>query len=126
MGIVNGVHILIYTANPDADRAFFRDVLGFKHVDAGHGWLIFGLPPAEAAFHPIDGSGTSAQADRMIGSHVYLMCDDLRATIADLAQKNVVCTAVKEERWGIRTTVPLPSGGEVGLYQPLHPVAYNL
>jgi predicted enzyme related to lactoylglutathione lyase len=124
--MVNGAHILIYTTDPEADRAFFRDVLQFPSVDVGGGWLIFALPPAEAAFHPIDGSGMPAQADRMIGSHVYLMCDDLRATIADLAKKNVVCAAVQEERWGTRTTVSLPSGAEIGLYQPKHETALNL
>ena len=125
--MVNGVHVLIYTPDPDADRAFFRDVLGFKAVDVGHGWLIFALPPAEAAFHPLD-SGTEQQqtGDAMVRAEMYLMCADVRATVADLAAKGVVCGALATERWGIRTTVPLPSGRRVGLYQPMHETAHAL
>src|SRR5215831_5471613 len=127
MSIVNAVHVLINTTNPEADRAFFRDVLGFKYVDIGHGWLIFGLPPAEAAFHPADGeSGQQHAGHQVLGAVVYLMCDDLNATMKALAAKNVACTEIETERWGIRTTVRLPSGGELGLYQPTHQVAYNL
>jgi catechol 2,3-dioxygenase-like lactoylglutathione lyase family enzyme len=127
MAIVNGVHILIYSSNAEADRGFFRDVLGFKYVDVGHGWLIFGLPPAEAAFHPVDGNaGQHPAGHAMLGSVVYLMCDDLTATIKALAAKHVACTEVQKEQWGIRTTVKLPSGGEFGLYQPTHEVAYKL
>src|SRR5262249_33183383 len=124
MGLVNGVHVLIYTTNPEADRAFFRDILGFRHLDIGHGWLIFGLPPAEAAFHPIDGPAASTHAGhQLLTSHVYLMCDDVRATVDALAAKNVPCTEIETEDWGIRTTVRLPSGGELGLYQPTHETA---
>jgi len=127
MGIVNGVHILIYTTNPEADRAFFREILGFKYVDVGRGWLIFGLPPAEAAFHPVDGNaGQQHAGHQMLASVVYLMCDDLEATVKALAAKKVACTAIEKERWGIRTTVRLPSGGELGLYQPTHETALNL
>jgi catechol 2,3-dioxygenase-like lactoylglutathione lyase family enzyme len=127
MAIVNGTHVLIYTSDPAADRGFFRDVLGFKYVDVGHGWLIFALPPAEAAFHPIEGdAGQTHAGHAMIASVVYLMCDDLTATIKALAAKNVACTEVQKEQWGIRTTVRLPSGGEIGLYQPTHEVAYKL
>jgi catechol 2,3-dioxygenase-like lactoylglutathione lyase family enzyme len=126
MALVNGVHLLIYSPNPDADRAFLRDVLGFKYVDVGHGWLIFGMPPAEAACHPLDPGDATAQPHGMLDSHVYLMCDDLDATIAALAEKGVNCTAVQKENWGVRTTIRMPSGGEIGLYQPRHPVAYNL
>ncbi len=127
MGIVNGVHVLIYTANPDADRAFFRDVLGFKHVDVGHGWLIFALPPAEAAFHPVDGgAGQKHAGHQMLSSVVYLMCDDLEATVKALAARTIACTEIEKVNWGIRTTVRLPSGGEIGLYQPTHETALNL
>jgi catechol 2,3-dioxygenase-like lactoylglutathione lyase family enzyme len=127
MTLINGVHVLIYTSNPETDRAFFRDVLGFKYVDVGHGWLIFGLPPAEAAFHPIDGNAGERHAGHhMLGSVVYLMCADLQATVTSLAAKNVRCTEVETEAWGIRTTVRLPSGGEIGLYQPTHDTAFNL
>ncbi len=122
--MVNGVHILFYTANPEADRAFFRDVLQFASVDAGGGWLIFALPPAEAAFHPVgDHAGQQPAGHQMLGAVVYLMCDNLRATIASLAASNVRCTAITEQRWGTTTTIALPSGGEIGLYQPSHPTA---
>jgi catechol 2,3-dioxygenase-like lactoylglutathione lyase family enzyme len=125
--MVNGVHVLIYTADPDADRAFVRDVLGFAAVDAGHGWLIFALPPAEAAFHPVgDAAGPRQHGDAMLRADVYLMCADLRATIAALAEKGVACDAIATERWGIRTAIPLPSGGRVGLYQPTHETALHL
>ena len=128
MALVNGIHLLMFSSNPDADRAFFRDVLGFKHVDVGHGWLIFGLPPAEAAFHPIDSAATATThaGHRMLDSAVYLMCDDLQATIAALAAKKIACTEIEKENWGIRTTVRLPSGGELGLYQPTHETALAL
>jgi catechol 2,3-dioxygenase-like lactoylglutathione lyase family enzyme len=126
MAIVNGVHILIYSPNPEADRAFLRDVLGFKHVDVGHGWLIFGLPPAEAACHPIDAADAGpTHGHHMLDSHVYLMCEDLSASIAALADKGVTCSTVQQENWGLRTTIHLPSGGELGLYQPRHEVAYS-
>jgi catechol 2,3-dioxygenase-like lactoylglutathione lyase family enzyme len=126
--MVNGVHVLVYTSNPDADRAFFRDVLGFKYVDVGHGWLIFALPPAEAAFHPLDDSpsGQLHAPQKMLGAVVYLMCDDVRATVKTLGAKGVTCTEIEEERWGLRTTVRMPSGGEIGLYQPKHETALNL
>jgi catechol 2,3-dioxygenase-like lactoylglutathione lyase family enzyme len=115
--MIFGAHILFYTADPEADRAFFRDVLEFPYVDVGHGWLIFALPPAEAALHPAEGEPRA---------EVYLMCDDLRALVASLQEKNVRCTEISEAPWGIRTTIVLPSGGEIGLYQPLHPTALGL
>lgn len=124
--MINGAHVLLYSQNPEADRTFFRDVLGFPHVDVGHGWLIFALPSSEVALHPDDGSNTKHTGHEMLTSHLYLMCDDLKETIASLAQKNVACTEVETERWGIRTTVRLPSGGEIGLYQPTHPTALGL
>jgi catechol 2,3-dioxygenase-like lactoylglutathione lyase family enzyme len=126
--MVNGVHVLINTPNPDADRVFFREVLGFKLVDVGHGWLIFALPPAEAAFHPIDAGASGGQhaGHAMLGAVVYLMCDNLDATIAALGAKGVACTEIEKEPWGIRTTVRMPSGGEIGLYQPTHETALHL
>jgi catechol 2,3-dioxygenase-like lactoylglutathione lyase family enzyme len=120
--MINGTHIVIYTANPDADRAFFRDVLGFRAVDAGHGWLIFAAPPAELAFHPAEAMAPPA-GEKMLTAHVYLMCDDVRRTVKELEAKNVRCSGISEERWGLRTTIALPGGGEVGLYQPMHPTA---
>jgi|SRR5271154_7014435 len=110
--MISGSHIVVYSKNAEADRDFFRDVLEFPSVDAGHGWLIFGLPPAEAAFHPGVENGVH---------EMYLMCDDIHAEIKALAQKGVVCSAIKEERWGSVTKIPLPGGGQVGLYQPKHP-----
>jgi catechol 2,3-dioxygenase-like lactoylglutathione lyase family enzyme len=111
--MINGAHIIVYSKDADADRAFFRDVLKFPAVDAGHGWLIFALPPAEAAFHP-------GENDR---HELYLMCDDLQATMDELRDRTVECGAVKEERWGSLTTILLPGGGKIGLYQPKHPIA---
>src|SRR6476660_9622615 len=111
--MILGTHVLIYTTNPEADRTFFRDVLDLRSVDIGHGWIIFKLPPAELAVHPGDGDFAHRHAGHVMpGALVYLMCDDLKATMADLAKKNVVCTEVETENWGIRTTVKMPSGGE--------------
>jgi catechol 2,3-dioxygenase-like lactoylglutathione lyase family enzyme len=125
--MINGAHVLLYSRDPDADRAFFTNVLELKSVDAGRGWLIFALPPAEAALHPTEDAVERELAGReLLGSVLYFMCDDLDATISKLAAKQVTCTPVSREPWGIRTTIPLPSGGEVGLYQPTHPTALNL
>ena len=125
--MILGAHVLIYTTNPDADRAFFRDVLEFQGIDIGGGWLIFKLPPSELALHPGDGQFAQRHADHVMpGALVYLMCDDLQATIASLAKKNVQCTDVETEEWGIRTTICMPSGGEMGLYQATHKTALDL
>jgi catechol 2,3-dioxygenase-like lactoylglutathione lyase family enzyme len=119
--MIFGAHVILYSKNAEADRAFFRDILGFKSVDAGHGWLIFALPPAEAAFHPDEKS--DEKNDR---HELYLMCDDLKAEMSALKTKGVTCSAVQEARWGSITKVKLPSGGHVGLYQPKHPIALSL
>jgi predicted enzyme related to lactoylglutathione lyase len=125
--MINGAHVLLYSGDPAADRAFFRDVLDLKSVDAGGGWLIFALPPSEVAVHPADGDGGKQHSGReLLGAVLYFMCDDLDATTGKLTAEGVVCTPVSTEPWGIRTTIPLPSGGEVGLYQPSHPTALNL
>jgi catechol 2,3-dioxygenase-like lactoylglutathione lyase family enzyme len=122
-----GAHVLLYSDDPEADRAFFRDVLEFRSVDAGHGWLIFKLPPTEAAFHPSGDDGAQVgAADSPPGAELYLMCDDLQALIESLAAKGVVCGRVDKVRWGIKTTIRLPSGGGIGLYQPTHPTALGL
>jgi hypothetical protein len=115
--MISGAHVIVYSKNAEADRTFFRDVLQFASVDAGHGWLIFALPPAEAAVHPSDEGGTQ---------EVYFMCDDLKAEMASLANKNVECSEVQEARWGSITKMLLPGGGQVGLYQPKHPTALGL
>jgi catechol 2,3-dioxygenase-like lactoylglutathione lyase family enzyme len=110
--MISGAHVVIHSGNADADRNFFRDILGFASVDAGHGWLIFKLPSAEAAFHPADGN------DR---HELYLMCDDLKAEMVALRAAGVEFSEVVEARWGSITKIKLPGGGEVGLYEPRHP-----
>jgi catechol 2,3-dioxygenase-like lactoylglutathione lyase family enzyme len=112
--MIFGAHVIVYSKDADADRNFLRDVLGLKSVDAGHGWLIFALPPAEAAVHPAE------ENDR---HELYFMCDDLTAEIATLAKKGVQCSKVHAERWGSITKLQLPGGGQIGLYQPKHPMA---
>ena len=125
--MITGAHVLLYSTDPDADRAFFRDVLEFRSVDAGGGWLIFALPPAEAALHPADGEFVHPHAGHsLLGAVLYLMCDDIRAAVQSLARKNVTCAPIDEEPWGIKTTFRLPSGGEIGLYQPTHTTAIGL
>jgi hypothetical protein len=121
-----GAHMLIYSSAPEKDRQFLTDVLQLKSVDAGHGWLIFKLPPAELAVHPVDEDSGDATAHSMLDAHLYLMCDDLERTMKDLAMKGVKCGDVGRERWGMRTTIRLPSGGTLGLYQPAHPTALDL
>ena len=114
--MISGAHIVVCSKNAEADRAFFRDVLGLKSVDAGHGWLIFALPPAEAAFHPSEE-----------GAHeLYFMCDDLKAEMASLASRGVSFSEVQEARWGSIAKMRLPGGGQIGLYQPKHPTTLNL
>jgi len=114
--MIIGAHIILYSKDAEADRNFLRDVLGFKHVNAGHGWLIFALPPSEAAVHPADENGKH---------ELYLMCDDLKAEIAALASNGVQCSKIHQERWGSLTHIQLPGGGQLGLYQPKHPTAFN-
>ena len=115
--MISGAHVIVYTKDSEADRAFFRDVLGLKSVDAGQGWLIFALPPGEAAFHPANENGPH---------ELYFMCDSLKAEIATLGEKGVTCSKVEEARWGSITKIKLPGGGELGLYQPKHPTALEL
>jgi len=108
--MIYGSHLILFSRDADADRAFLAEVFGFDHVDAGGGWMIFGLPPAEAAVHPAESSG----------SELYLMCDDLAAEMQSLERRGIRCSAVEEARWGSVTKVSLPGGGEVGIYQPRH------
>ncbi len=110
--MIFGAHVIVYSTDADADRAFLRDVLGYSNVDAGHGWLMFALPPAEVAVHPAETNGKH---------ELYFMCDDLKAEMSALKKKGVICSDVEEARWGSITRMPLPGGGEVGLYQPKHP-----
>lgn len=109
--MINGAHVVIYSKDADADRAFFKDLLGFGSVDVGGGWLILGLPPAEVACHP---------AEENNRHEMFLMCDDLKTTISELDAKGIQCTGVHEMPWGILTRIKLPGGGELGLYQPKH------
>ena len=109
--MINGAHVIVYSKNAEADKAFFRNVLQFGHVDAGHGWLIFKLPPAEIAVHPSDENDLHA---------FYLMTDDLDAEMARLKKAGVACAEPTVQRWGRLTRIKLPGGGEVGLYQPRH------
>ncbi|HKP30115.1 MAG TPA: VOC family protein [Gemmatimonadales bacterium] len=124
--MINGAHFLIYSTDPEADRAFLRDVLEFRFVDVGGGWLIFGLPPTEVAVHPTDQSFVHGHAEQSLaGAVLYLMCDDLQAEIKRLESKKVTCSQVNRENWGTFTTFALPSSGRIGLYQPSHPTAFG-
>jgi catechol 2,3-dioxygenase-like lactoylglutathione lyase family enzyme len=110
---ITGVHAILYTNDAVADRAFFADVLGLASVDAGKDWLIFALPPAELAVHPASADGG--------GYDLFLMCDDIEATVRELTAKGVAFDGgVTEQRWGLITTVQLPGGGRLGLYEPRH------
>jgi catechol 2,3-dioxygenase-like lactoylglutathione lyase family enzyme len=125
--MIIGAHFLLYSKDPNADRAFFRDVLGLPYVDVGHGWLIFAMSPAEAAVHPSEGEPSQLSAgQKFLSGDLYLMCDDLDAMVASLKSKGVQCSAIDKERWGVKTAIPLPSGGAIGLYQPRHPTALKL
>ena len=104
--MINGAHVVVYSKDPEADRAFFRDVLQFSCVDAGHGWLIFAMPPLEAAFH------NSEKNDQ---HELFLLCDDLAVTLRDLKSKHVKVSDVSEERWGKLATLALPGGGKIGI-----------
>ena len=109
--MINGAHSIIYSSNPEADRAFLRDILKLPGVDVGGGWLIFGLPPAEIAVHPSDSDGVH---------EVYFMCDDVAAFVAEMEGHGVGCGPVQNQGWGLLTEVTLPGGGKVGVYQPRH------
>lgn len=117
--MITGTHLLIYSADAKADRAFLRDVLAFDSVDAGDGWLIFALPPAEMGVHPMDTVPLEGPAD----TELHFMCKDLNSTIAQLTARGVECTDPVDESWGIRTSFRLPSGASLSLYQPKHPTA---
>ena len=106
-----GAHSIIYSTNPDADRAFLRDVLTLPNVDVGEGWLIFGLPPAEVAVHPSDKNDLH---------EFYLMCDDVAAFVAKMKTHNIAYGPVQDQGWGLLTQLTLPGGGKLGIYQPRH------
>jgi catechol 2,3-dioxygenase-like lactoylglutathione lyase family enzyme len=109
--VIDGAHIIVYSADAAADRAFLRDVLGLRSVDAGDGWLIFALPPAEVAVHP---------AERGDAHELYLLTADVAAFVAELRQQGVSCTDPEDHGWGVLTQVTLPGGGHLGVYEPRH------
>lgn len=109
--MITGAHTVIYSSDPVADRLFLRDVLQLTNVDAGDGWLIFGLPPSEVAVHPSETNDVH---------QFYLMCEDVEAFIARMKKHNTECSAVKDEGWGLLTQLTLPGGGRLGIYQPRH------
>jgi predicted enzyme related to lactoylglutathione lyase len=112
--VISGAHVILFSRDAEADRAFLRDVLGFDSVDAGGGWLIFALPPSEVAVHPADGPR----------HELYLMCEDFEATAAELQRNGAhVKLPITEQRWGRIVHIELPGGGELGLYQAKHPLA---
>jgi predicted enzyme related to lactoylglutathione lyase len=111
--VITGAHVIVYSKDAEADRDFFKEMFGFDSVDAGHGWLIFALPPAELAFHPGDEPR----------HELYLMCDDIESTMAELKRKGVAFKGpIDQLRWGSLAHIELPSGGTLGIYQPKHPV----
>jgi len=119
--MITGSHAVLYSTAADEDRAFLRDKLGLAATDAGGGWLIFALPPAEVAVHPTE---TVPRADNVDLCEFYLLCDDVNATIAELRDKGVDMSGdVTDEGWGLLTSIPLPGGGRIGLYEPRHPMA---
>jgi hypothetical protein len=110
--MIVGAHSIIYSKKPDLDRSFFLEVLGLPHVDAGHGWLIFGLPPSEIAVHPADKSGTQ---------EMFFIVKDIKHFVSEMKKRKIKCSPVQELRWGILTQVTLPGGGKLGVYEALHP-----
>jgi hypothetical protein len=110
--MIKGAHVIIYSKDAEADRAFFCNVLRFPFADAGHGWLIFALPPAEIAVHPSDANDVH---------ELYLMCDDVQVLVHEMRKHRIECSPVEEETWGSITRVTLPGGGKLGIYQPKHP-----
>jgi catechol 2,3-dioxygenase-like lactoylglutathione lyase family enzyme len=109
--MVTGAHVIIYSGDPEADRAFFRDVLEFPNVDVGEGWLIFALPPTELAVHPAEASGVH---------ELYFICEDLETFMREMEKRKIRCEAPQTQTWGLLTRLSLPGGGKIGIYQPRH------
>jgi hypothetical protein len=109
--MIVGAHAILHSRRPEADRAFLRDVLRLPHVDAGQGWLIFGLPPAEVAVHPADANDVH---------ELYLMCADVSTFVAAMTRRGVACGPVSDRGWGVLTQLSLPGGGKIGVYEPRH------
>ena len=122
--MITAAHFLLYSSDADADRVYITDVLQFTHVDAGHGWLIFRLPPSELAVHPANAPFVHTEGPQSFaGAVLYLMCDELDATMKELAPRGVTFGSIGDAQWGRFTSFPLPSGMHVGLYQPKHKIA---
>ena len=109
--MITGAHTLLYSSNPELDRNFFRDVLSLPNVDVGEGWLIFGLPPAEVAVHDAENGGSH---------ELYLMCDEIESFMNQMHDREVECTPVEDQGWGLVTHVTLPGGSKLGVYEPRH------
>jgi len=109
--VITGIHLVIYSKDTEADKAFFRDILKLTNVDVGQGWLIFGLPPSELAVHP------SSENDR---HEIYLMCDDIKTLVRQMSKQKIVCSEIQNQGWGQLVQLTLPGGGKLGVYQPRH------
>ncbi len=109
--IISGVHSIIYSSNPEADKIFFKDILKLPNVDIGHGWLIFALPPSEIAVHPSNGN---------VMHEIYLMCDDINLFVEEMSVHKVICSAIENQRWGLLVYLTLPGGSKLGVYEPRH------
>lgn len=122
-----GMHFLLYSRDPDADRAFFRDVLQIPAIDSGGGWLIFALPPSEMGIHPADAPPppTPHAGHDLVQATVYLLCRNLAETLESLKAKGVTHSETREAEWGVATSIALPSGVRLGLYEPHHPLAIS-
>lgn len=114
--MIQGAHVIVYSKNAEADRAFLRDVLQLPHVDVGHGWLIFALPPSEVAVHP---------TEEREHHELYFMCEDVKSFVATMGAKAIACSEIQDQPWGSLTTVTLPGGGKIGVYQPKHALAHG-
>ena len=115
--MITGAHSIIYSSDPEADRNFFKKILKFPHVDIGHGWLIFGLPPSEVAIHPSNNGGSS---------EFYLMCSDIKLWMKEMKKQKIKCSPLENQRWGILTHITLPGGGLLGVYEPKHESPQNV
>jgi hypothetical protein len=109
--VITGAHSIIYSKNAEADRAFLRDVLKLTNVDVGHGWLIFGLPPAELAVHPSNENNVH---------EFYFMCESIERFVAEMKEHQIACDPVRDQDYGLFTQLILPGGGKLGVYQPRH------
>jgi catechol 2,3-dioxygenase-like lactoylglutathione lyase family enzyme len=117
--MITGAHTVLYSRDPEADRRFLRETLGFRAVDAGGGYLIFALPPSEVAVHETEGAAAGGKHE------LYLTCDDVKAETARLGAKGVACGPISDEGWGLLTTIRLPGGGDLGIYEPRHALAHS-